>query len=279
MCNGRQEVGKTKNDAPIGVFDSGIGGLTVVSELLKLMPEENIIYFGDTARTPYGSRPSAEIVSFMMEILRFFTHQKVKLAVMACNTMTAVGLSTARKNVPFPLVGVDTGVQAALQATMNNKIGVIATETTIASGNHGQKLKSLRPSAILYPQACPKFVPLIEAGELTGSRIEAAAYEYLQPLQEAAVDSLILGCTHYPFIAPVISHIMGPAVRLIDPAKETALQARDIVRRQGMPGTGQGSCRLCFSADLDRVRRLAECVIESPLPEIALINLQDFSWS
>jgi glutamate racemase len=266
-----------RNDAPIGVFDSGIGGLTVVSELLKLMPAERIIYFGDTARTPYGSRPPAEILSFMLQILQFFKQQQVKLAVVACNTMTAVGLDTARKHTHFPLVGMNTGIRAALKASVKNKIGVIATQATIASGNHGKRIKSLRPTATLYPQACPKFVPFIEAGELTGPKVEAAVCEYLQPLQEAEVDTLILGCTHYPLISDLIRHVMGPTVSLIDPARETAIDARDLLSRQGLLATGQGSCQLCFSADLDRVRRLTGYAIDGPLPEITLINLQDFS--
>ncbi|MBP2639552.1 MAG: murI [Firmicutes bacterium] len=266
-----------RTDAPIGVFDSGIGGLTVVSEMLKLMPEERIIYFGDTARAPYGSRSAEEIKEFMFQILAFFSAQQVKMAVMACNTMTALGLKLAQEAMAFPVVGVNTGIHAALQASTNHQIGVIATEATIASGNHARTLQSLEHAAVLYPQACPKFVPLIEAGELISPRTEAAAQEYLLPLQKAKVDSLILGCTHYPFIGSLLRQIMGPNVTLIDPAKETAADAYAILAQQGMLAkTGSGSRQLCFSADLKRAQRMAGHVMDLETVQFTKIDLQDF---
>lgn len=270
-------MGKMRTDAPIGVFDSGIGGLTVVSEMLKLMPEERIIYFGDTARAPYGSRSAEEIKEFMFQILDFFSAQHVKMAVMACNTMTALGLKLAQEAMAFPVVGVNTGIHAALQASTNHQIGVIATQATIASGNHARTLQFLDQSAVLYPQACPKFVPLIEAGELISPRTEAAAQEYLLPLQEAKVDSLILGCTHYPFIGSLLRQIMGPNVTLIDPAKETAADAYALLAQQGMLAkTGSGSRQLCFSADLKRAQRMAGHVMDLESVQFTKIDLQDF---
>lgn len=266
-----------RTDAPIGVFDSGIGGLTVVSEMLKLMPEERIIYFGDTARAPYGSRSAEEIKEFMFQILAFFSAQRVKMAVMACNTMTALGLKLAQDAMDFPVVGVNTGIYAALQASKNQQIGVIATEATIASGNHARTLRTLDSAAVLYTKACPKFVPLIEAGELISSRTEAAAQEYLLPLQEAKVDSLVLGCTHYPFIGSLLSQIMGPNVTLIDPARETAADAHALLAQQGMLSlTGSGSCQLCFSADLKRAQRMAGHVMDLEAVQFTKIDLQDF---
>lgn len=195
--------------APIGVFDSGIGGLTVVKELIRLLPGENIIYFGDTARTPYGCRPPTEILAFMNEILHFFTEQEVKMAVVACNTMTALGMDIAKKHYPFMLVGVNTGIHAAMAVSRNKKIGVIATQATVDSGKHRQAAEAIDPEATVYLQPCPKFVPLIEQEQFEGALIEEAALEYLLPLKKAQVDTLVLGCTHYPFIQQLISRIMG----------------------------------------------------------------------
>ncbi|MDR3588546.1 MAG: glutamate racemase [Negativicutes bacterium] len=266
--------------AAIGVFDSGVGGLTVVRELTRLMPDENYIYFGDTARAPYGSRPPAQILDFMHQILRFFLSRRIKLAVYACNTMTALGLEAARHYYPFPLVGMNTGVRAALKATRNKKIGVIATQATIASGKHGKTVKTVDPGATLYPQACPKLVPLIEGGRLEGPRLEEAVAEYLTPLKEAEVDALILGCTHYPLVSTAIGRFMGSRVALIDPASETALDARNLLAKHGgfAPG-GQGSIRLCFSADLARARRFAASILGEGPVEFEQIVLQDYAVS
>ncbi len=264
-------------DAAIGVFDSGIGGLTVVKELTRLLPGENLIYFGDTARAPYGSRPPAQIIDFMHQILRFMAHEQVKMAVFACNTMTALGLETARRHYPFPLVGMNTGARLALKATRNKTVGVIATQATIASGKHGKTIKVIDPGVAVCPQACPKFVPLIEQGELAGPRIEDAALEYLLPLREAGIDTLILGCTHYPMISPLLGEILGPTVRLIDPACETATDARTVLARSGaLAGGGSGSLRLCFSALEDRVRRLSTAVLGGAPAEFAEVDLQDY---
>lgn len=268
------------NKASIGVFDSGIGGLTVVRELVRLMPDENYIYFGDTARAPYGSRPPAQILEFMHQILRFFRERRVKTVVYACNTMTALGLEQARHYYSFPLVGMNTGVRAALKATRNKSIGVIATQATIASGKHGKTIKTVDPGATIYPQACPKLVPLIESGRLEGPRLEEALVEYLTPLKEAHVDTLILGCTHYPLISPAIARFMGPEVALIDPASETALDARSLLAKQsGFAAEGAGKIRLCFSADLARAKRFAESILGQVPVEFEQVVLQDYAVS
>ncbi len=268
------------NDAPIGVFDSGIGGLTVIKELTWLMPQENFIYFGDTARAPYGSRPPAQIIGFMHQILSFFADNKVKMAVFACNTMTALGLESARRYYPFPLVGMNTGAKVALKTTRNKHVGILATQATIASGKHGKALKVIDPNVTVYPQACPKFVPFVERGELEGERLEAAANEYLTPLREARVDTLILGCTHYPFIGSVIRRVMGPEVELVDPACETAMDARHcLAKNDCFAGPGRGSVRLCFSGGLDLAERLAEGIIGDRLPEFEHVRLQDYAVS
>ncbi|EAX47758.1 glutamate racemase [Thermosinus carboxydivorans Nor1] len=258
---------------PIGVCDSGIGGLTVVKELLELMPDEHFIYFGDTARIPYGDRPPAEILTFMRQILRFFTEQKVKMVVVACNTMTAVGLDMAWREFPFPVVGVNTGIRSALAASRSGRIGVIATQATVASGLHERTAKAIDAKAVVALQACPKLVPLIEREQLEGPAVEAAVAEYLRPLRDAGVDALILGCTHYPFISPVISRYLGPAVTIVNPARETALDAVSLLAEYDLRGNGPGSVRFCFSADLERARRLAARIIPGPLPAFEKVDM------
>ncbi len=263
--------------APIGVFDSGIGGLTVVKELQALMPQEEFIYFGDTARTPYGSRPPAEITAFMHQILHFFCTQGIKMAVIACNTMTALGLEIARKEYPFLLVGVNTGIRSALAVSQTKHIGVIATQATVASGKHSKAAEELDGGAIVYSQACPKFVPLIEQEQLTGAVIEEAALEYFLPLKEAQVDALILGCTHYPFIRPLISQIMGDTTAIVDPACDTAADAYCVLKERGLLTDSQtGTMRFCFSADTERAKRIATHLFVEPLPDFELVNLQDY---
>lgn len=266
------------NNAPIGVFDSGIGGLTVVKELISVMPQEDIIYFGDTARTPYGSRPPAEILKFMHEILHFFMAQKVKMTVIACNTMTALGLEIAKKQYPFSIVGVNTGVKTAMRESEHKNIGVIATQATIASGKHGKAAKAINANATVYPQACPKFVPLIERGVLQGEETEKAVMEYIVPLREAKVEAVVLGCTHYPLIRDAISRVIGEQVVLVDPAYETALDAYNLLVKNHMLAERQkkGSVKLCFSADLDRAKRLASYIFADEQQEFDLVNLQDY---
>ncbi|MEN6567534.1 MAG: glutamate racemase [Veillonellales bacterium] len=266
-----------KNNAPIGVFDSGIGGLTVVKELIRRMPGENLIYFGDTARVPYGSRPVAEIKQFMDQILRFFAAQQIKLAVVACNTMTTVGLQEAVKRYPFPMVGMNTGVHRALQISRRQHVGVIATEATIAGGKHAAAALAVNPQAQVFSQACPKFVPLIEQGRVKGPEIEAAAREYLLPMKEAGIDALIIGCTHYSYITPLINRIVGSEVALVDPAGETTEDAYGLLEQEEQfSALTQGTVRLCVSGDVLQADRMASLALEPPRPQFKRIRLQDF---
>lgn len=265
------------NDAPIGVFDSGIGGLTVVKQLITKMPGERLIYFGDTARVPYGSRPPAEIIQFLDQILTFFATQKIKLAVVACNTMTAVGLENARRNYDFPMVGVNAGVQSALAVSHKRHIGVIATEATIASGKHAKAVRDSGLQARIFPQACPDFVPLIEQGLVVGPKIEAAVREYLRPMKEAGVDALIIGCTHYSYIYPLIQQYIGAEVTIIDPAKETAEDALIVLQQsEQLSSLEQGQLRICVSGDVRQARDMASLALQPLMPQIELVNLQDF---
>jgi glutamate racemase len=207
---------------PIGVFDSGVGGLTVVRAILDLLPGEPVLYFGDTARSPYGPRPLVEIRGFAREIAAFLLDRDVKALVVACNSVEVAGIEdlTARANVP--VVGViDPGVRAAVRATRNGRIGVIGTEATIASEAYTRAV-ARTDGVELVSAACPAFVPFVERGDTTSPELADAAQRYLGPLIEAGVDTLILGCTHYPLLSGLLQRVMGSDVILISSAEETA---------------------------------------------------------
>ena len=210
---------KADRQAPIGVFDSGVGGLTVVREIMRNLPDERIVYFGDTARVPYGSKSKNTVIRYSRQIVHFLETQQVKAIVIACNTASALALDTIEKEIDLPIIGVvKPGAQMAVETTQNKRVGVIATESTIQSGLYQQLITEADPAITVYGKPCPLFVPLVENGRVHRGDvvIETVVKEYLTPLKEAGVDTLILGCTHYPLLEEVISDYMGPDVTLID---------------------------------------------------------------
>ncbi len=222
------------NAAPLGVFDSGIGGLTVAHAIFERLPNESVVYFGDTARVPYGPKSPETVRRYSGEILHYLLRRGVKMVVVACNTSTAHALDDLRQRAPVPVIGViEPGATAAVAATRSGRIGVIGTAGTIASGAYERAIKALRPDATAVSQACPLFVPLIEEGWFDHPATELVAREYLEPLLAADVDVLVLGCTHYPLIKPLLGRVLGPTVRLIDSAQETAAE---VVRRLAAGG-------------------------------------------
>ena len=222
------------NAAPLGVFDSGIGGLTVAHAIFERLPQESVVYFGDTARVPYGPKSPETVRRYSGEILQYLLGRGVKMVVVACNTSTAHALDDLQRRAPVPVIGViEPGATAAVAATRSGRIGVIGTAGTIASGAYERAIKALRPDASVFSQACPLFVPLIEEGWFDHPATELVAREYLEPLLAADVDVLVLGCTHYPLIKPLLSRVLGPTVRLIDSAEETAAE---VVRRLAAGG-------------------------------------------
>lgn len=265
------------NNAPIGVFDSGIGGLTVMKELINLLPGENFIYFGDTARVPYGSRPPAEIKEFTDDIMRFLSAQDIKMVVMACNAMTSVSYEFVKEKYKLPTVGVNRGLERAIKLSTTKKIGVIGTVATVTSRLHEKELFIQDSNAKIYAVGCPQLVPLIESGILEGPQIEEAAAEYLLPLKQAGVDVIILACTHYPFITEVISRFMGKGTAIINPACETAQDAWEILKKSDqLAARGQGSVELCFSSDIEQAARMAGHLFDTTAVSFRLVNLQDF---
>ncbi|MBR2258428.1 MAG: glutamate racemase [Blautia sp.] len=227
-------------NAPIGVFDSGIGGLTVAREIMRNLPSEKIVYFGDTARVPYGSKSRDTIIRYSRQIIRFLLSQEVKAIVIACNTASSFALDTVRKEFDLPILGViDAGAIVAASATHNQRIGVIGTEGTISSRIHERFLKQLDPGLQVFGKACPLFCPLVEEGWLHDEITTHVAERYLSELKGKEIDTLILGCTHYPLIRSTIGAVMGEKVTLVNPAYETALELRDMLNKMNLTCEGE----------------------------------------
>lgn len=218
---------------PIGVFDSGIGGLTVVRALMKELPHENILYFGDTARVPYGVKSADTIAQYALQITDFLLERRVKLLIVACNTMAAVATRIIRALSPVPVLDViEVGAEVAVRNTHNRRIGVIGTIATIGSRAYDRAIQSHSPDAIIYSQACPLFVPLVEEGWLDHPVTVLTAQEYLAPLLTQNIDTLVLGCTHYPLLQPLLERVVGDKVRLVDSACAIATQAAKQLQQQ-----------------------------------------------
>jgi glutamate racemase len=219
------------NDSPIGVFDSGIGGLTVAHAVMQQMPHESVTYFGDTARVPYGPKSPETVRRYSEEIAAFLAEQGIKSLVVACNTATAHALPALRESLSMPVIGViEPGARAAVRATRNGHIGVIGTVGTIKSGAYERALRNIEPSLRITARACPLFVPLVEEGWVDHQATRLIAREYLAPLLDANVDTAVLGCTHYPLLKKVISEVLGDGVKLIDSAEETARETAAVLR-------------------------------------------------
>lgn len=217
-------------DNPIGVFDSGLGGLTVVREIMRLLPNEEVVYFGDTARVPYGTKSKESIVRFSKENVSILLKHKVKMVVVACNTASSLALAALRDTFSVPIIGViKPGAQKAVQITRNKRIGIIATSATIRSEEYTKEIKRLSPLVMVNASACPLFVPLVEEGWFEKKITVTIAEEYLSKMKKSKVDTLILGCTHYPLLKPILKKIMGKNVVLVDSAQEVALEVKQLL--------------------------------------------------
>ena len=238
-----------KSKRPIGVFDSGIGGLSVVKELRKLLPGEDIVYFGDTARLPYGTKSKETVVRFSCEIVRFLMRFRIKLGVVACHTASSYSLPTLRRHFSIPILGVvQPGARQALALTRTRRIGVLGTRATVQSCSYEKEMKRLDPQVKVTSQSCPLFVPLVEEGHFNGEITHRIAENYLDPMARSGVDTVILGCTHYPLLKDAIGSIFGPRVQLVDSAQAVAWQVRDLLEAQGLLVNGrQGRVRYFVS--------------------------------
>ena len=235
------------NNNPIGIFDSGLGGLTVFKQVIRELPQENVIYFGDTARVPYGTKSKEAIIRFSIENVEELLKRKVKVIVIACNSSTSYALDVLQKEFDVPIIGViEPGVRKAVEATRSGRIGIIATLATVNSGKYQEHIKARSRSSKIFSQACPLFVPLVEEGWLNTAVTRSVAAEYLKPLKAKKIDTLILGCTHYPLLKPVLRQVMGKDVELIDSAREVALEAKRVLQEGGLLRTSMGKAKYDF---------------------------------
>lgn len=249
---------KPNPDAPIGIFDSGVGGLTVARAIIDQLPGESILYVGDTARGPYGPRPLAEVRAFALEIMDQLIASGVKAIVIACNTASSAMLRDARERYEIPVIEViQPAVRRAVAATRSGKVGVIGTYATIDSGAYLDTFAAA-PQLEITSAACPKFVEFVERGETSGAAITSLAREYLKPLQDAGVDTLVLGCTHYPLLTGVISYVMGDGVTLVSSAEETAKDLyRALIENDMLNTSGKPTYKFVATGDTASFSKLA----------------------
>ncbi|MBA3645822.1 MAG: glutamate racemase [Gemmatimonadaceae bacterium] len=262
--------------APIGVFDSGIGGLTVVRELVKQLPNESILYFGDTARVPYGPKSPDTVLRYSREIVAFLRSQGVKAIVVACNTATAHALPALREENDLPIIGViEPGARAAAAATRTKRVGVIGTAGTVKSAAYEKEIKRLLPDAFVFSQACPLFVPLIEEGWMDEDPTRLIAERYLTPVAEANTDAVVLGCTHYPLLKSVIGRVVGRDVRLIDSAEETARETAGTLRSNNLDAerADQACYRFIASDAPETFLRVGQRFLGSSIDRVETVTL------
>lgn len=268
--------------APIGVFDSGVGGLTVAREIMRQIPNERIVYFGDTARVPYGSKSKEVVTRYSRQIIRFLRTQNVKAIVIACNTASAMALEEIEKEIDIPIIGVvKPGAKVATDATRNGKIGVIATDATIGSNVYMEYIQQINPNVQVIGKACPLFCPLIEEGLLKDPVTEEIAMRYLTELIDIDIDTLILGCTHYPLIRSTVGEIMGEKVTLVNPAYETARELKELLLAEHLlnnikVGLGTNKYQFYVSDGAKKFQTFANSIIKYGILSAKVINIEEY---
>jgi len=271
-----------RNSAPIGVFDSGVGGLTVAREIMRQIPNEKIIYFGDTARVPYGNKSRDIVTRFSRQIVHFLQTHHVKTIVVACNTASAYALEELEKEIDIPIIGVvKPGAKYASEVTRNGKIGVIATPATIGSHIYNQYIEEINPEVTIYGKACPLFVPLIEEGLWVDPVTDEIARRYLAELIDLDIDTLILGCTHYPLIRSTLGKIVGESVTLVNPAYETAIELRTLLKEQGLlnekpPMLGETQYQFYVSDMAEKFQIFANSIIKYGILSAKTVNIEQY---
>lgn len=261
---------------PIGIFDSGVGGLTVVKSLIERLPGESFVYYGDTAHIPYGTKSRDELFAYAHNIISFLLSREVKTIVVACGTHSSVTLPVIEKTCPVPILGVvKPGARTAVRATRTGKIGVIATQASVNSGSYAMNIKAIAPTYEIYSAACARFVPLVEAGMLRGNDTGQAVREYITPLLSQGIDTLVMGCTHYPFLAPVISEFSGEEVVLVDPAMETVAELVEIISHKHIfNDAGAGVTREFYvSGSPESFYRVGRMLIGDTIEKVDKIDL------
>jgi glutamate racemase len=273
-ASGDQTVSASGDARPIGVFDSGVGGLTVMRSLIDLLPGESFVYFGDTGRTPYGPKPPDDVLKFSIQIAELLHARQVKVLVDACNTSTAVALEVLRSRLDIPVIGViEPGIRAAQRVTRSGRVGVIGTVGTIDSGAYARVAAEVAPEIELVSAACPGFVEFVEAGDTESHQVHVLASRLLAPVLAADVDTLVLGCTHYPLLARTIGDVMGPDVVLVSSADETAFAVRGLLDDVSAAPAGVATHEFLTSGS---PARFAELGVQFLGPEVATV--QGWQW-
>lgn len=272
-----------KRNLPIGVFDSGVGGLTVVKEIVRQLPDESIVYFGDTARVPYGSKSEETIKYFSRQIVNFLKTKNVKAVVVACNTVSAIALEMLNKEYDIPIIGViKPGASQAAKSTVNGRIGVIGTEATIRSKVYGKYIKEKKTDAEVIEKACPLFVPIVEEGILDHDITKETVKYYLDDIVSTGIDTLVLGCTHYPILYPAIKNYVGDSINLVNPALETACELKRLLNEEGMLNDRKVSLedsikyRFYMSDSVEKFRKFADRVLEIDNVYTEKINIETY---
>ena len=271
-----------EKNAPIGVFDSGVGGLTVAREIMRQIPNERIVYFGDTARVPYGSKSKETIIKYSRQIIRFLQTEGVKAIVIACNTASAFAIDTMQEEFDIPIVGVvKPGARVAATTTVNGKIGIIATEGTIHSGTYDTFIRLQNPQAQVIGKACPLLVPLVEEGMLHDPITDQVAERYLATLKDKDIDTLIMGCTHYPLIRSTIGKVMGENVHLVNPAYETAVELKAVLEREGLANVCDVDSptlmyRFYVSDAAEKFKNFANSILPFDIKTTKQINIEQY---
>lgn len=268
------------SNRPIGVFDSGLGGLTVLKEIKKILPDENIVYFGDTARVPYGPRSKETVMKYTFQAINFLISKNVKAIVIACNTATARALKEAKEKYDVPVLGViEAGARTAAYSTKNKIVGVIGTAGTINSKAYNQEIGKIDKDIKIIDKACPLFVPIVEEGWANTDIAHLTAKRYLDELKEQNIDSLVLGCTHYPLLKRTIGEIVGPEIKLVNPAKETAKDLNDILEANSIvkdPGEGLSSCEYYVSDIPDKFAEVAKEFLNEEIENVQHVEIQKY---
>lgn len=268
------------DNSPIGVFDSGVGGLTVAREILRQHPNESIVYFGDTARVPYGSKSKETIIRYSRQIVSFLKTKRVKAIVVACNTASAFALDTIEQETDIPMIGVvKPGAKVAVSNTLNKRVGIIGTEGTIKSELYTKYIKSIDSDITVFGKACPLFVPLVEEGMLHDSVTDEMAARYLSDLKKENIDCLILGCTHYPLLRSTVGKVMGEKVNLVNPAYETARGLGYLMEEYGIKAAKENKAEYGFyvSDAADKFKDFANSILPFEIERIHQINIEEYS--
>ena len=265
--------------APIGVFDSGVGGLTVAREISRQLPYENIVYFGDTARVPYGSKSQNTIIRFSEQIIRFLRTKQVKAIVIACNTASALALDAVKDEFDLPIIGVVIpGARAAVEATTNGKVGVVGTEATVQSGMYTKVIQGMNPKIEVIEKACPLFVPLVEEGFKEHIVTREIIEYYLESMRNTDIDAMILGCTHYPLLRSKIREYMGDKIQIVNPAYETAMDLKRLLEEMANDETTEHHSEYSFyvSDAAEKFRKFANTVMPFDVPTTNVVNIEEY---